>query len=211
MTRELRWVLIASVLLALGLVALQAAGWLEAQERFLHDALQARRASSPTEQPDPHLLVVEVTDECVARHGAWPWPRSRLADLVETVTQAGAKVVAMDVLFLDPAPGEDPRLAETLREAGNVVLAGEVVRRTYWDNDEGGLKTRLELSRPTPALADAAARIGFVNVDYHFANQDGVGRSLPLAIALGGGPRGCSPSRRWPSTWGGSPSSQGGR
>ena len=175
---------LAATLLALVLVAAQAVGALEAQERALHDARQAARQTSAEEAREARILVVEVTDACVERYGSWPWPRSRLADLVETIARADAKVIAMDVLFPDAAGEEDVRLARTLSAAGNVVLAGEVVRRTAWDNTAGALATRLEMARPTPALDQAAAGVGFVNVDYFFENQDGVVRRLPLAIRL---------------------------
>lgn len=74
--------------------------------------------------PEPRILVVDIDETSAARLGPWPWPRERIADLVETLlTQYGARGVALDILMPEPAdaPG-DTRLA-MLAEHGPVVLA----------------------------------------------------------------------------------------
>src|SRR6185437_14312014 len=50
---------------------------------------------------DPRLPVriIDIDDASLAAFGQWPWPRSRLAALVERLGQLGAAVVAFDVLF----------------------------------------------------------------------------------------------------------------
>jgi diguanylate cyclase (GGDEF)-like protein len=186
MSSELRWVLVSSILLGCLLLAGQTQGFFEAQERSLHDAMQSRRTVFRQQERDQELLVVEVTDACVEKFGPWPWPRSRIADLVESITRSSARVTALDVLFLDQDPEQDPRLAKVLRESGRVVLAGEIRRRTSWDNRLGGLSTRTEFASPTPVLAEVAQGLGFVNVDHFYDNQDGVVRRLPLATRVEG-------------------------
>src|SRR3954468_9357420 len=79
--------------------------------------------------PDAPVRVVAIDDESLARVGQWPWPRAKLAELVERLTKAGAAVVALDGLFSEPErrQGEDAsgsgdqRLANAIGSA-NLVL-----------------------------------------------------------------------------------------
>ncbi len=58
----------------------------------------APRAYDPT-MP---VKIVDLDDESLARLGQWPWPRTRVAALVERLTQAGAAVIAFDMVFAEP-------------------------------------------------------------------------------------------------------------
>ncbi len=58
------------------------------------------------------------------------WRRTVHARLIEQLTRAGARVITFDVYFTEPrSQDEDQRLAEALKEAGNVVLAEPVRAR----------------------------------------------------------------------------------
>lgn len=58
----------------------------------------------------------------------WPWPRRYHARLVDALTRGGASVIAFDVLFADPSSREDDDdFAGSIKQAGNVVLAGDMV------------------------------------------------------------------------------------
>lgn len=48
------------------------------------------------------VRIVDIDDESLAQIGQWPWPRSRIADLVDRLHEAGAAVVVFDVLFAEP-------------------------------------------------------------------------------------------------------------
>ncbi len=74
--------------------------------------------------PEPRLLVVDIDESSLAALGPWPWPRARIADLVETLlTHYSARGVALDILMPEPADAAgDARLA-MLAAHGPVVLA----------------------------------------------------------------------------------------
>lgn len=74
--------------------------------------------------PEPRVLVVDIDESSTARLGPWPWPRSRVADLVETlIADYGVRGVALDILFPEAAdPVGDARLAALSRHFP-VVLA----------------------------------------------------------------------------------------
>ena len=56
--------------------------------------------------PDLPVRIVAIDDEAIAKYGQWPWPRTRIADLIDRIGSAGAAVVALDILF-----SEEDRLA----------------------------------------------------------------------------------------------------
>lgn len=88
---------------------------------WLRDAfLKVRRSDAP----EPRILVVDIDESSTAKLGPWPWPRARIAELVETLlTEYGARGVALDILMPEPSDAAgDTRLA-LLAEHGPVVLA----------------------------------------------------------------------------------------
>ncbi len=62
------------------------------------------RARAPYDPPaDPRLVFVGIDRQSLDYLGAWPWPRTLIADFLKTIVLAGAKphVIAFDVLFSD--------------------------------------------------------------------------------------------------------------
>ncbi len=53
---------------------------------------------------DPYLpvRVVDIDDQSLAKIGQWPWPRTTVAKLLQTLTAQGAAAVVFDVLFAEP-------------------------------------------------------------------------------------------------------------
>ena len=47
-------------------------------------------------------VVVDIDDASLAEYGQWPWPRTRLAELVSTLWENGAAVVVFDIIFIEP-------------------------------------------------------------------------------------------------------------
>jgi adenylate cyclase len=77
-----------------------------------------------TFEPMP-VRVIDIDEASLQEFGQWPWPRDRLALLVNRLSDMGASAIAFDVLFSEPdrlsprnvvrdVAGIDPSLAETL-------------------------------------------------------------------------------------------------
>jgi signal transduction histidine kinase len=77
--------------------------------------------------PPSDIVVIAIDEPSFAEISKqWPWPRSLHARLIDQLKKAGARVIGFDILFAEPSrPEEDQVLARAIREAGNVVLAGE--------------------------------------------------------------------------------------
>ena len=122
------------------------------------------------EAPEPRILVVDIDETSTNRLGPWPWPRERIADLVETLlTEYGARGVALDILMPEPSdPAGDTRLA-LLAEHGPVVLA------QAFDFQRGRpepLRLGKLSGQSTTYLGGTAAR-----ASGYIANHDGLARA----------------------------------
>lgn len=121
--------------------------------------------------------IVAIDEKTLSALGRWPWDRSVHAQLIERLTEAEVAAIGVSILFSEPSDG-DGRLVEAITRSGRVVLA--VAPRS----PDQGVSGVLEIL-PTPALADAAAAIGHVDVEL---DADALVRRTYL-YAGSGGPR----------------------
>lgn len=56
---------------------------------------------APRVYTDMPVLVVDIDDETLAKHGQWPWSRTVVAELVARLMNGGAAVVALDIVFAE--------------------------------------------------------------------------------------------------------------
>jgi len=64
---------------------------------------------------DPALPVriVDIDDASLARVGQWPWPRTRLAEIIARLQRDGARSITLDLILAEPdrlSPGEFAKL-----------------------------------------------------------------------------------------------------
>ena len=56
----------------------------------------------PRPYVDTAVRVIDVDEESLRRLGQWPWPRTRLAELVDRLKSAQAAAIGFDVVFAEP-------------------------------------------------------------------------------------------------------------
>jgi adenylate cyclase len=61
------------------------------------------------------VTIVDIDDKSLEKLGQWPWPRTRIADLITELTRLGAVVIAFDVVFSEPDRLNPDAVADTLR------------------------------------------------------------------------------------------------
>jgi len=139
-----------AALLGLGASALVgllwAAGLLDELEGVAVDRMMRVRGERPG---DERIAIVAIDARSIDRYGRWPWRRDLFAELVSRLAAAGARTIALDVVFAEPSrrdevvdlSSEDEALARAVDEAGSVVL-GYFFRRTGDESADG--------SRPPP-------------------------------------------------------------
>lgn len=174
---------VAAATLAGGLVvALALAGALDGLERREYDLLLRLRAARSPVAP----IVIAAIDEASFRAlGAWPFPRAVHALAIDRLREAGAAVIAIDILFPEPSvpdplalgekDGADRLLGAAVARAGNVVLAAAVTRVS----DSGF--TRMDLNPPVRPIRAGAAAVAPVNLG---VDADGVARRVSLGVRL---------------------------
>jgi adenylate cyclase len=119
-------------------------------------------------------VIVGIDDASLAElNERWPWPRRLHARLIETLHDAGAAVIAMDVIFDHPTtPRDDAALERAVAKARNVVLAASQFSQ---ETAQGMLWSRFD---PMPSLVSAGAKPGLVNIQFE---SDQVVRRFPEA------------------------------
>lgn len=174
--------------------ALALAAWFEfgPVARLREAAFDALLGASPRAAASDRVVVIDIDRAALERFGPWPWPRDRLAALVEATTKAGATTVAIDALLGESA-ADDSRLAAALGAAPAVlgaVLDPQGARATIdglsivstGPADLEHLMVAVGLSAPSPALVEKARGVGVVTLPA----PDGLVRAAPL-LAGGGG------------------------
>jgi adenylate cyclase len=108
------------------------------------------------------VTIVDIDEKSLAKLGQWPWPRTRIADLVANLTRLGAVVIAFDVIFSEPDRLNPDVAADTFRDLdddtrgklralpSNDQLFANAMRRSRVVLGESGLP--MVLSEPDPTL-----------------------------------------------------------
>jgi len=65
--------------------------------------LGSRLSASGERNPDIEIVVID--DDDLAEIGRWPWPRNIIANAINNLAMAGAKVIALDIIFNEPEEG----------------------------------------------------------------------------------------------------------
>jgi len=184
------------------------------------------------------IIIVGIDEQSIANIGRWPWPRAKIAELIEKVASGGARTIGVDILFSEPEadpgksmvrdilkeyqrghrndigflsylkkkerdPGGDSKLAQAMRDAGNVILPFAMQVPLSTDNNvkildipeavffypfmvvkEKSFKRPIVANGvllPINELQDAAWSLGSVYTQY---DKDGAIRWEPLSIQL---------------------------
>jgi len=72
------------------------------------------RLAAPAER-NPDIEIVAITDDDLSELGRFPWPRDVLAQGVRNLSTAGARVIAMNILFPEPETSEGLLTVQELR------------------------------------------------------------------------------------------------
>ncbi|MGY4156987.1 adenylate cyclase [Bradyrhizobium sp. USDA 4461] len=101
--RRFGYARLACVALLIGIAALRIVDPAPVQELRVRtfDTFQVIEPRQKTARP---VTIVDIDERSLAdpRLGQWPWPRTRLADIVINLTRLGAVVIAFDAVFSEP-------------------------------------------------------------------------------------------------------------
>jgi CHASE2 domain-containing sensor protein len=140
------------------------------------------KATNPvfSKEPDDRVIVIGIDDKSLSELGKFSlWPRSHYAQMIDILNEANARVIVFDVLFSEPAPGDD-ELAGSIKNAGNVVLPLAYVpniSNSILIDKVGGVGNFIH---PLSVFEEGAAALGHANI---IPDEDGVVRRLQVIIS----------------------------
>ncbi len=119
---------------------------------------------------DPNLPVriVDVDEASLKRIGQWPWPRTTMAKLLDTLGGDGAAVVAFDILFAEPDRTSPEQAVKhmTLEEAAALtpLIAGKETHDQVFAAAIGKNPTVLATALTANASPPPPLKAGFATV-----------------------------------------------
>lgn len=66
------------------------------------------------------VRIIDIDDASLERLGQWPWPRTRIAELVDRLTAAGAAAIGFDVMFAEPDRTSPRAIADLWKLSGRL-------------------------------------------------------------------------------------------
>lgn len=101
-------------------------------ESLLYDAFASLK---PHVEVDDRIAIVDIDDASLAAIGQWPWPRYRLAALVQKIDSANPASIGIDILFAEPDQSSIASMRERFRRDFGLTLDFSGIPEGLEDND----------------------------------------------------------------------------
>jgi len=119
--------------------------------------VKARKLVRPLDK----VVLVAIDEKSLDEIGRWPWPRTRIAELIDRLSEYDAKVIGFDIVF--PEPDENTVLQEVKSLKRKISeLAVENAKLDFYLSE---MKKKADTDQ---ALADAVERSGRVILGHFF-------------------------------------------
>jgi adenylate cyclase len=93
-------------------------------------ALDLRFLTRGSIPPGPFVVLATIDEKSLDKIGRWPWPRARIAELIDRLSEMGARVIALDVVFSEPDENSALSFIEKLqKESGGLGLNEPSLKR----------------------------------------------------------------------------------
>ncbi|MCK4858700.1 MAG: adenylate/guanylate cyclase domain-containing protein [candidate division Zixibacteria bacterium] len=119
------------------------------------------------ELPRHPIVIVDIDEKSLARIGQWPWSRDTVARLVEQISRQGAKVIGLDMMFIEPDRTSPKNFFQRYPQIG----AGLAKLLPGLDHDQ----------QLGDALAESASVLGYAMLTQHDGLKDPAALPFPSA------------------------------
>ncbi|MDY6850454.1 MAG: CHASE2 domain-containing protein, partial [Thermodesulfobacteriota bacterium] len=103
-------VLLSIIFLVLAFVKVD---FLESLEMTTYDLRMKLRAAGP--ETKTGIALIDIDDESITKLGRWPWPRSRIAGMIDKLKENGARIIGLNVIFSEEEVGEGLKMIDDLK------------------------------------------------------------------------------------------------
>lgn len=125
---------------------------------FLHNRVYDTLLSANTGQPSPVPVIVDVDEKSLQQYGQWPWPRYRIAILLDKLRGLGALAIGLDMMFAEEDRTSIEMIRKELFHDFGIKLGFKEIPLDLRDSDK--------------RLADSLSR-GNVVLGYQFLFEEG--------------------------------------
>lgn len=103
--------------------------------RLDYVALDAFLKHSASERPARNTIAIDIDDLSLAAVGQWPWPRYRVAALIQAIASAEPAAIGIDVLFPEPDSSSLINVRQAFKRDFDVDLSFAGAPAGLSDND----------------------------------------------------------------------------
>lgn len=91
----------------------------QVRDRLEWTVYDLRLQATLTADPEPHssVIIIDIDEKSLAAEGQWPWPRAKIAQMLENLAAAGVVVTAFDVFFPEPEDNIASSLLDILADS----------------------------------------------------------------------------------------------
>jgi eukaryotic-like serine/threonine-protein kinase len=116
------WALGGAVTVLLLLATLTSWWPIETMEMKVYDLRARMRASG---QAAPEIVIAAIDEASIDTIGRWPWPRSVMANALDVISEAGAKVIGLAVLYTEPEQNPGLAVLKQVKEELTPIAQGK--------------------------------------------------------------------------------------
>lgn len=133
------------------------------------------------------VVIVDIDEGALRAHGRWPWSRVKVAEMIQRLVDAGAAVVAFDVMFSESEANPATEVSEILQQQDKEsrALAGQLARYAgIFDRDRrlAEVLTGKEVVLGYAFYPKASAHAGLLPQPLTLTNQQIVSESTLLPM-----------------------------
>jgi adenylate cyclase len=151
------------------------------------DGFQRIAPRVKTQRP---VTIVDIDEKSLAKFGQWPWPRTRIADMIVNLTNLGALAIGFDMVFSEPDRLNPDVVAGTMRYLDDVTksklrelptndqILADAIRRSRVILGETALEQvnpNLDKSLPQTGIATRGG-----DPEHYFLNFNGLLRNISV-------------------------------
>lgn len=87
-------------------------------------ALDLRFVARGCKPPGLFAVLATIDEKSLDEIGRWPWSRDKIAELIERLSEMGARVIAMDIVFSEPEENSTRRFIDRMQQEARSLNIG---------------------------------------------------------------------------------------